>query len=130
MRQPAESEPERTSQILTEQLRLADQSPEESESDFIEPVRVDVNEIVTRAVNPKSKVKEKPKSIVEQVDEILQKRLANSPYSKRLIRLVDAPGGGVEVLVDAKKYEGVGDVPDLEVRDFIQECVKEWEKSR
>jgi hypothetical protein len=130
MTQPAESEPEKPSQIRTEQLIFPDQSPEESVSDFIEPVRVDVNEILTRAVNPKSKVKEKPKSIVEQVDEILQKRLASSPYSNRLIRLVDAPGGGIEVLVDAKKYEGVGDVPDLEVRSFIQECVKEWEKGK
>jgi hypothetical protein len=128
--QPAGSPNEKPSQLLTEQLMLDDQTPEQPESDFIEPVRVDVTEIVTGAVNVKKKLKEKPKSIVEQIDEILQKRLASSPFNKRLIRLVDAPGGGVEVLVDAKKYEGVGDVPDLEVRSFIQECVKEWENRK
>jgi hypothetical protein len=116
--------------IKTKLLLDDDQSPDLPETDIIEPVRVDVSEIVIRAVNPKKKVKEKPKSIVEQVDEILQRRLADSPLSDRLIRLVDAPGGGVEVLVDAKKYEGVGDVPDPDVRNFIQECVKEWEKGR
>jgi hypothetical protein len=121
---------EKSSNMLTEQSMGDDQSGDLSDDDIIEPVRVDVSEIVTRAVIPKKKVKEKPKSIVEQVDEILQKRLANSPFSDRLIRLVDAPGGGVEVVVDAQKYEGVGDVPDLEVRGFIQDCVKEWEKGR
>ncbi len=130
MAQPVDSGKEKSSYMLTEQSMGDDQSDELSDDDIIEPVRVDVGEIVTRAVIPKKKVKEKPKSIVEQVDEILQKRLANSPFSDRLIRLVDAPGGGVEVVVDAQKYEGVGDVPDPEVRGFIQDCVKEWEKGR
>jgi hypothetical protein len=126
----AETGAEKPPQILAEQAIFGDQSTELPTSDSIEPVKVDVGEIVTNAVVPKLKEKEKPKSIFEQVDEILQKRLANSPYSSRLIRLADAPDGGVEVLVDAKKYEGVGEVPDLEVRNFIQECVKEWEKGR
>jgi hypothetical protein len=128
--QSAELGTEKSSQILAEQLMVDDRSFDLPQADFIEPVRVDVSEIVARAVNPKKKVKEKPKSIVEQVDEILQKRLANSPFRNRLIRLVDAPGGGIEVLVDAKKYEGVDDVPDPEVRNFIQECAKEWEEGR
>jgi hypothetical protein len=130
MAPPVESGIEKSSNMLTEQSMGDDQSGDLSDDDIIEPVRVDVGEIVTRAVISKKKVKEKPKSIVEQVDEILQKRLANSQFSDRLIRLVDAPGGGVEVVVDAQKYEGVGDVPDPEVRGFIQECVKEWEKGR
>jgi hypothetical protein len=121
---------ERQSSIFLEQLIATDQSPEMLEDDNIEPVRVNVNEIVSRAVALKSKVKEPPKSIVEQVDEILQKRLASSPFSNRLIRLVDAPDRGVEVQVDTQKYEGVDEVPDLEVRNFIQECVREWEKKR
>jgi len=116
--------------IKSELLLDDDQSHDLPETDIIEPVRVDISEIVIRAVNPKKKEKEKPKSIVEQVDEILQKRLAGSPFSDRLISLVDASGGGVEVLVDDKKYEGVGDVPDPDVRNFIQECVKEWENGR
>jgi hypothetical protein len=130
MTRTAEASGDKSSQIPLEPVLIEDQSPAAFETDFVEPVRVDVNEIVTRAVNPKGKITEKPKSIVEQVDEIVQKRLSNSAYKDRLIRLVDAPGGGVEVLVDAKKYEGVGDVPDPEVRNFIQECVKEWEKGR
>lgn len=117
---------------LQEQPILEVQSPLMPEVDILEPVKVDVGEIVTRAINPKAnvKVKEPPKSIVEQVDEILQKHLEKSPLSNRLIRLVDAPGGGVEVLVDTMKYEGVNEVPDLEVRNLIQECVKEWETKK
>jgi len=127
---PAEQAPGNMSQNLPESLNLEDEIPEMTDDGTVTPVRMDVSEIVSRAITPKVKVKEKPKSIVEQIDDILQKRLLNSPYSNRLIRLVDAPGGGVEVLVDAKKYEGVGEVPDLEVRNFIQDCVKEWEKGK
>jgi hypothetical protein len=126
----AERGSEKQSQNLAEPIVVEDETPDLPVEDTIAPIRLDMSEIVRRAITPKAKVKEKPKSIVEQVDEILQKRLANSPYSTRLIRLVDAPGGGVEVLVDAKKYEGVGDVPDLEVRNLIQDCVKEWEKGK
>ena len=76
MTQPAEPSADKSSQLPVEPLLADDQSLRPFESDAIEPVRVDVTEIVTRAVNPKSKIKEKPKSIVEQIDEILQKRLA------------------------------------------------------
>ncbi len=130
MTQPADATNVKAPQIPEEPRLVDDPLPAGLDLDYVEPVRVDVNMIVTAAVNPKAKIKEKPKSIVEQVDEILQKRLARSSYRDRLIRLVDAPGGGVEVLVDAKKYEGVGEVPDPEVRNFIQECVKEWENVR
>jgi hypothetical protein len=128
--QPAQPGADKLAQNYAESSSLEDGMPELLGDDSIAPVRVDVSEIVSRAIIPKAKVKEKPKSIAEQVDEILQKRLAKSSYSNRLIKLVDAPGGGVEVLVDAQKYEGVGDVPDPEVRNFIQDCVKEWEKGK
>jgi hypothetical protein len=118
-----------------EQVEIVDdQLTDLAVEDVVEPVKVSVSEIVTGAILPKSKTKskvqEKPKSIVEQVDAILQIRLAKSIYNARVIRLLDAPSGGVEVLVDGNRYDGVDSVPDLAVRTFIQECVKEWEKGK
>ncbi len=119
---------------IVEPVVLEEPILDQPEEEVIEPVKVSVNEIVTGAILPKSKTKlkaiEKPKSIVEQVDAVLQARLAKSIYKERVIRLVDSPSGGVEVLVDGNRYDGVDNVPEFGVRSFIQDCVKEWEKGK
>jgi len=131
-----ELRPSRMLQTAKELERLREitsaPTPGIAESESIAPVKVDVTEIVTGSINPKAKRKEKepPKSIAAQVDEILQKRLADSAFHDRLIRLTDAPGGGVEVIIDLQKYNGVNEVPDLAARKFIQDCVREWENRK
>lgn len=67
------------------------------------------------------------KSIAAQVDEIVQERLPGSPFKNHLISVTDLPGGGLLVKVDGTSYEGIGDVPDAEIRTFLRECVTEWE---
>ena len=67
-------------------------------------------------------------SMVQQIDEILQLKLANSPLANKGIRLQEAPGGGVIVMVGLNKYEGVSDVPDPVVKAILQAAVAEWEK--
>jgi hypothetical protein len=67
------------------------------------------------------------KSIAAQVDEIVQERLPGSPFKNHLISVTDLPGGGLLVKVDGTSYEGIGDVPDPEIRTFLRECVTEWE---
>ena len=71
---------------------------------------------------------EKVKSLAEQVDEILQKRITESPLAGRKISLSDAPDGGLLVLVGNEKYSGVDEVPDDQVRNMIREAVEEWKK--
>ncbi|MCZ7553992.1 MAG: hypothetical protein M5U05_15660 [Anaerolineales bacterium] len=71
--------------------------------------------------------KEVPKTIAEQIDEILQEKLPQTEMRNRGIRLMELPGRGMVVMVDGKSYEGVSDVPDDAVRELIQSCVAEWE---
>lgn len=68
------------------------------------------------------------KSIAAQVDEIVQERLPDSSFAGRIIELRDLPKGGMVVVVDGEQYQGVGDVADLDVRAFLQDCVGEWER--
>ena len=69
-----------------------------------------------------------PLSMIEQIDQILQLKLVNTPLASLGIKIQDVPDGGVVVIVGNNKYEGVGDVPDPEIKSLLQAAVAEWEK--
>lgn len=71
-----------------------------------------------------------PKSIPEQIDEILQEKLERTPHRGRGCRVYLGPKGGVVFDLDGKSYEGVDEVPDSEVRTIIRAAVAEWEKKQ
>jgi Tfp pilus assembly protein PilP len=69
-----------------------------------------------------------PKSIAEEIEELLQARLAATPeLARRRIHIHEAMGGGVTIEVDGKHYGGIGEVTDDEVQEFIQAVIQEWE---
>lgn len=72
--------------------------------------------------------KEPPKSIVEQINDILQEILEADPEEMRSVRLVDDALHGVVVWVGVNHYEGVEAVPDTTVQALIRAAVKEWER--
>jgi hypothetical protein len=72
---------------------------------------------------------EKPKSIAEEIEALLQKRLTTlSEFRQRSIHVRPAPDGGVQIDVDGTIYDGIGDVDDDDVRALLGEIVSEWEK--
>jgi hypothetical protein len=67
-------------------------------------------------------------SIIEQIDKVLQSKLATSPFKDRGIRLIEGQGGIVIIKDGLNSYEGVDTVPDLEVKTLIRQAVADWEK--
>ncbi len=72
---------------------------------------------------------QRQKSIVEQVDEILQDLLESNPIQGKNIRLMEMPDKGVIVWVENENFDGIDAVPDEEVKQMIKQAVKQWEKS-
>jgi hypothetical protein len=67
-------------------------------------------------------------SLITQIDEILQEKLLAAPDITDPVRLMEWPDKGMVVMVGMKKYEGVDEVPDQNIKAIIQSAVKEWEQ--
>lgn len=70
------------------------------------------------------------KTIAQQIDELLQAKLAATPHGGRGIRVTTGPQGHALFSADGQSYEAVDNVPDDEVRGLIRAAVAEWEQQQ
>src|SRR5579859_1513946 len=71
-----------------------------------------------------------PKSITEQIDDVLQERIIGTPLIHRNLHVRPGPRGDALFEADGQSYASVDELPDVEVRDAIKAAIVEWEKSR
>jgi len=69
----------------------------------------------------------RPASMIEQINEIFERKLLASGEGRRGIRLTTGLDGGVRVLFGLQPYS-LDQVPDPEISRMIRESVAEWEK--
>lgn len=93
----------------------------------LKPVSTNPVEALRHTMGP-SKTAPSFKSIPAQINDILQDKLAGTPFEKRGIFLAESPSQGVIVHIGLEQYPGIDAVPDEEVRNLIRSAVAEWEK--
>ena len=71
-----------------------------------------------------------PKSITEQIDDVLQAQIIGTPMIHRGLHVMPGPRGDAIFEADGQSYASVDDLPDVEVRDVIRAAIAEWESKR
>lgn len=70
----------------------------------------------------------KPKPFLEEIDELIQAKVAATPLAGRGLKVATSPTGLALFWIDGNAYEGIDQLPDAAARAFVQEVIKEWEK--
>jgi hypothetical protein len=71
---------------------------------------------------------EKPKSIVEQINDIMQEMMHGTPLENKGVRLVEDPRKGVVVWIGLEPFAGVDAVTDPQVKEALRAAANEWER--
>jgi hypothetical protein len=94
----------------------------------VEQASRDLTSWLSDAQRPEERTRRPPrtKSLVDEVNEILEQKLAETGLTNRGVSLVEDRDGSVRVYVGLQGY-ALEDVPDPEVREVIRQAVSEWE---
>jgi hypothetical protein len=71
-----------------------------------------------------------PKSITEQIDEVLQNSLAGNALAQRGLHMRAGPRGEAVFEFDGQSYAAVDEVPDEDARQVIRAAIAAWERSQ
>ncbi len=133
-----EDHPEGTPTVSTEQVAPSDAMPDGDLPASLPPISVPpfIEQPVSDRVKPveaKISLGNTPKpepvvrSIVQQIDDILQEKVTHSPLANTGIKLQETPQG-VLVWVGSQSYQGVDMLPEGEAKALINAAVREWER--
>ncbi len=74
-------------------------------------------------------VEERPRTFVDHIEEILQRRMQAIPaFHGRELHMRADPTGAVHFLFDGQEYQEANDIPNLTARQLIADAIKEWEE--
>ena len=69
-------------------------------------------------------------SVVDEVNDILQRKLHGNPMAGKGIHLMENHNKEIRFWVGLESYNDVSEIPDSEIRKLIDDAVREWEQSR
>lgn len=117
----------------TEQSRSAHTPPrppaiqEAAQRPLIKPSMNPLEQIrILREIEKQPEIK--PKPFLEEIDELIQQKVAATPLAGRGLKVAASPTGSAVFWIDGEAYEGIDQLPDAAAQTFVQAVIKEWEK--
>ena len=107
-------------------------SEEKPEEDKPTPKPVAVDTIPEPVLEPgdDEETEIKMLSVVDEVNEILQRKLHGSAMAGKGIHLMENHNKEIRFWVGLESYNDVAEIPDPEIQALINAAVKEWEQNR
>jgi hypothetical protein len=68
-----------------------------------------------------------PHTFVEEIDQIIQRRLDEGKANTQSIRVFSNNDGRLEIIVDGKAYHSINELNDVSTRNLITQAVEEWQ---
>jgi len=83
---------------------------------------------IQHRLTPKG-IEERPRTFVDEIEEIVQRRLQAIPaFHGRELHVRADPTGAVRFQFDGHEYQDANDIPNLTARQLIADAIKEWEE--
>ncbi len=85
-----------------------------------------VSEQLGKPLLPMAPAPSAPRTFIEAIDDILQRRLEHGPLHGQSIH-VGAKGFGVQISVDGRAYGTMDEIEDAAARDAVRAAIDEWQ---
>jgi hypothetical protein len=109
-------------------ITIQEETPQDPEPEITPPPAAE--EIPEVEPAEEEEAEGKMLSVIDEVNDILQKKLADSPLAGKGIHLMENHNKEIRFWVGLNSYNDVEEIPEPEVRQIIDAAVKEWEKNR
>lgn len=117
------------------------EQPAEAEEQFLgllaetgqsqaQPQKPTVIGAVRQRLVPKPQEPDQPRSFIDEIEEIIQRRIPLIPaLVGRGLHVQPGPGGEVLFVFEGQAYENLEDMPNLTARQLIQDAIREWDET-
>ena len=109
------------------QEREGDAFPQKDEGEVVRQPFNPMRSFINYVQSDVPKLEDKVDSIPVQINEILQRKLKGTPFEKHGVSIGEWPERGVVFIVGVDVYSDIHEIPDPNIRLYIQEAVKEWD---
>lgn len=95
-----------------------------------QPERPTVVGAVRQRLTPKPPELEQPRTFVDEIEEIIQRRIPLVPaLVGRGLHVQSGPGGTVTFVFGGQEYQKLDEIPNLTARQLIQDAIREWDET-
>jgi hypothetical protein len=105
--------------------QLAEMGPSQ-----VQPEKPTVIGAVRQRLTAEPQEPDRPRSFIDEIEEIIQRRIPLIPaLVGRGLHVQAGLGGEVLFVFEEQAYENLEDLPNLTARELIQDAIREWDET-